>query len=102
MKYKIYAGLGGSFGGATFQYVDDFNTEEDAQDTAYLLAVQEYESYEGLHALPSWEDVRDELSDSYGPDEEPSDDDIREVYLDHRDNWLDYRVEKYEEGKDYE
>ena len=40
MKYKIYAGLGGSFGGATFQYVDDFNTEEDALDTAYLLAVQ--------------------------------------------------------------
>lgn len=58
--------------------------------------------YEGLHGLPSWEDVRDELNDSYGPDEEPSDDDIREVYLDHRDNWLDYRVEKYEEGKDYE
>lgn len=25
MKYKIYAGLGGSFGGATFQYVDDFD-----------------------------------------------------------------------------
>ena len=57
---------------------------------------------ENLCEMTGWEDVRDELSDSYGPDEEPSDDDIREVYLDHRDNWLDYRVEKYEEGKDYE
>lgn len=56
MKYKIYAGLGGSFGGATYQYIDDFSTEEDALDTAYLLAVQEYESYEGLHGLPSWEE----------------------------------------------
>lgn len=40
MKYKIYAGLGGSFGGATYQYTDEFRTEEDALDTAYLLAVQ--------------------------------------------------------------
>lgn len=94
MKYAIFAGLNGGFGGATFQYVDDFNTEEDALDTAYLLAVQEYESYEGLHGLPSWEDVRDELRDSYGLDEEPSDDDINEVYLDYRNNWLDYKVEK--------
>lgn len=39
MKYAIFAGLNGSFGGATFQYVDDFNTEEAALDTAYLLAV---------------------------------------------------------------
>ena len=28
MKYKIYVGLGGSFGGATFQYVDDFDSED--------------------------------------------------------------------------
>lgn len=97
MKYKIYAGLGGGFGGATYQYTGDFRIEEDALDTAYLLAVQEYESMEGLHGLPSWEDVRDELNDSYGPDEEPSDDDIYELYLECRDNWLDYKVEREEE-----
>lgn len=94
MKYKIYAGLGGSFGGATYQYTEDFDTEEEALDVAYDFAVQEYESYEGLYGLPSWEDARDELSKAYGPDEEPSEDDIREVYLDHRDNWLDYKVER--------
>lgn len=94
MKYKIYAGLGGSFGGATYQYTEDFDTEEEALDVAYDCAVQEYESYEGLYGLPSWEDVRDELSEVYGLDEEPSEDDIREVYLDHRDNWLDYKVER--------
>lgn len=97
MEYKIYAGLGGGFGGATYQYTDDFRTEEDALDVAYLLAVQEYESHEGICGLPSWEDVRDELSDSYCPDEEPSDDDIYELYLECRDNWLDYKVERVEE-----
>lgn len=94
MKYAIFAGLNGGFGGATFQYVDDFDSEEEALKAAYDKAVEEYESYEGLHGLPSWEDVRDELRDSYGLDEEPSDDDINEVYLDYRNNWLDYKVEK--------
>lgn len=102
MKYKIYAGLGGSFGGATYQHTDEFESDEDALDFAYGLAGLMYDSLEGLHGLPSWEDIRDELSDSYGPDEEPSEDDIYELYMERRDNWLDYRVEKYEEGKDYE
>ena len=86
--------MNGGFGGATFQYVDDFDSEEEALKAAYDKVVEEYESYEGLHGLPSWEDVRDELRDSYGLDEEPSDDDINEVYLDYRNNWLDYKVEK--------
>lgn len=94
MKYAIFAGLNGSFGGAIFQYVDDFDSEEEALNAAYDKAVEVYESYEGCHGLPSWEDVRDELRDSYGLDEEPSDNDINEVYLDYRNNWLDYKVEK--------
>ena len=32
MKYVIFAGLGGSFGGATFQYVDDFDSEDVRND----------------------------------------------------------------------
>ena len=32
MKYAIFAGLGGSFGGATFQYVDDFDSEDVRND----------------------------------------------------------------------
>ena len=30
MKYAIYAGLNGGFGGAIFQYVDDFDSENKA------------------------------------------------------------------------
>ena len=94
MKYKIYAGLGGSFGGATYQHTDEFKTEEDALDFAYALAGLMYDRLEGLYGLPSWEDIRDELSDSYGLDEEPSEDDIYELYMERRDNWLDYKVER--------
>ena len=94
MKYKIYAGLGGSFGGATYQHTDEFETDEDALDFAYGLAGLMYDSLEGLCGLPNWEAARDELSKAYGPDEEPSEDDIYEFYMERRDNWLDYRVEK--------
>lgn len=29
-------------------------------------------------------------------------DDVRERYIEEVENWIDYRVEEYEEGKDYE
>ena len=66
MKYAIFAGLNGGFGGATFQYVDDFDNEEEALDAAYDKAVEEYESYEGCHGLMDWEDVRNDLRESFG------------------------------------
>ena len=72
MKYAIFAGLNGGFGGATFQYVDDFDSE----------------------------DVRNGLRESFG--EEPGEEDVRERYIEEVENWIDYRVEEYEEGKDYE
>ena len=100
MKYAIFAGLNGSFGGATFQYVDDFNSEEEALNTAYDKAVEVYESYEGCHGLMDLEDVRNDLRESFG--EEPGEDDVRERYLEEVESWLDYGVEEYEEGKDYE
>lgn len=102
MKYAIFAGLNGGFGGATYQHTDEFETYEDALDFAYGLACLMYDRLEGLYGLPNWEAIRDELSKAYGPDEEPSEDDIYELYIERRDNWLDYRVEEYEEGKDYE
>ena len=100
MKYAIYAGLNGGFGGAIFQYVDDFDSEDEALATAHNMAIGEYESYEGCHGLMDLEDVRDDLRESWG--EEPGEDDVRERYIEEVENWIDYRVEKYEEGKDYE
>ena len=44
--------------------------------------------------------MRDDLRESFG--EEPGEDYVRERYLEEVESWLDYRVEEYEEGKDYE
>ena len=32
MKYAIFASLNGGFGGATFQYIDDFDSEDVRND----------------------------------------------------------------------
>ena len=100
MKYAIYAGLGGSFGGANYQFSGDFDTEEDALGTARIMAIEEYESYEGNYGLPNWEEVKEELIESYGPDEEVSDGDVQEVYLNYIDGWIDYYVEEVSDEED--
>lgn len=100
MKYAIFARLSGGFGGAIFQYVDDFDSEDEALGAAHDKAVEEYESYEGCHGIMDLEDVRDGLRESFG--EEPDEDVIMERYIEEVESWIDYRVEKYEEGKDYE
>ena len=99
MKYAIFAGFGGS-GGAIFQYVDDFDSEDEALGAAHDKAVEEYESYEGCYGLMDLEDIRNDLRESWN--EEPDEDDVRERYLEEVESWLDYRVEEYEEGKGYE
>lgn len=56
MKYKIYAGLSG---GATYQKTEDYSSMDEALEDAYVLAVEEYQSYEGCHGIMSWDDCRE-------------------------------------------
>lgn len=38
-QYNIYSGLGGSFGGANYQYTGLYETEEEAEDDAFQAAL---------------------------------------------------------------
>ena len=64
MRYKIYAGLGGGFGGATSQGVFEYDSLREAEEDAYNLAVEAYESYGGLHGLTNWDECKQELYDN--------------------------------------
>ena len=84
--YNIYAGLSGSFGGATYQGTGEFKSLSEAEDFAYDLAVEEYQSYEGYHGILSWYDVAeenglDEISDSV---------EIDNLYNEEMQDWMDY------------
>lgn len=86
MKYNIYAGLGGSFGGATYQGTGDFSSLDSAEEMAYRIASDEYESYEGYHGIRGWSDIADEEGLDYEEDE----DEINEMYEDEKESWMEY------------
>jgi hypothetical protein len=88
-KWKVYAGLGGGFGGAN--YIKTVSGSRDsAEKEAYQAAVEEYESYEGLHGLRTIDQIEEEDGVSY---EEAS-----QTYNDEMESWLDYYV-KPDDGK---
>lgn len=90
-KYKIYAGLGGGFGGANYQGTHEFATENEACNYAYNLAVEEYQSYEGCHGILSWDDCREDLLD-FDPDIEIDDGDVFCRYQEEIEAWIQYYV----------
>ena len=86
-KYNIYAGLGGSFGGANYKFTIEANSLEEAMDIAYQEAVEEYQQYEGLHGLRTWIDCAEEL----GVDiEEEDSEDVDDLYNSEIESWIDY------------
>ena len=96
-RYKIYAGLGGGFGGKSFQGIYEFKNDADAEQAAYTLAVEEYESYAGCHGLLDYEGAYEDLLESGLIDpEEMSEDEINDAvethYTEYMESWLDYEA----------
>lgn len=93
MKFRIFAGLGGGFGGAHYQGTFEYKSKEEAEQDAYEQAVEEYQSYEGYHGIMAWEDCERELMEFYYP-EIPTEDDIDNYYTEEIESWIDYSVEQ--------
>lgn len=101
-KYNIYSGLGGSFGGETYQYTGLYESEEEAWQDAYHSATAEYESYEGYHGIKDWQDCFNDLCEEKGldPDSENPDnyaEDIDIYYQNEIESWIEYRAVLTEE-----
>ena len=62
-----------------------YSMEDEAESIAYECAEEDYESYAGLHGLPSIDDVKEEYPDA---DEET----VYEIYYEYRDGWLNYEI----------
>jgi hypothetical protein len=80
-------------GGTECEGPREFNSKEDAQDEARMIAIDDYESFEGYHGIPDIGDIMEEMED-YGLDRDASEDDCWDVYYEQRDGWLDYWVEE--------
>lgn len=86
-KYKIFAGLEGTFGGANFLYANDFSSEEQAMEVAYYEAISLYESYSESQGLPTREDIREENPDWTNAE-------VEEAYLEEVEDRVYYYVEE--------
>lgn len=94
--YKIYAGLGGGYGDAKYQYTAEFNTEGEAETAAYVEACQLYDSYDP----EGWENLVIEAEGIV--DEEDYDDivdyrheveqEAERLDNEYRETWVDYYV----------
>lgn len=92
-KFKIYAGLSGGFGGATFCCVDDFHNKKDAEDFARQEAIDMYESYGGYHGLYTWDSMRQEIADD-GDISQVDDEDVDIAYMEDIESWITYFVKE--------
>lgn len=93
-QFKVYAGLGGGFGGAKYIETVEAATIEEAGQIAYEYAVEEYGDYEGLYGLTSYGDIVTSPAD-FGLDEDCEDEELLwEAYEEERSTWLDYYVKE--------
>lgn len=86
MKFEIRYALSGGFGGCKNKDWEEIEADdlEEANKIAYQSACEEYESYVGLYGLREVSDIMEED----GVDET----DAEIIYLDERENWLEYEV----------
>ena len=83
MKFNIYAGLGGSFGGADLVAEnEEFKDQEEAELRAWEEACQIFDQYDGGC---NWRDL-DTIMEEDGCEEE----DALQIWEDERENWLEY------------
>lgn len=92
MKYVINYGCGCGDN----EMIVEAKSEQDALNYAYQLAIDEYDSYAGLHGIPDVEDV----CEDWGIEDSGSDE-AWEKYCEEREGWLDYRVTIFDENNSW-
>ena len=75
----------------------EFNSQQEADEAAYQLAIDDYESFEGLHGIRSMREIAEEDFD-VDLDELDYDTamyiDIETTYIEERESWLRYHAEE--------
>lgn len=100
MKYNIYAGLSGGFGGASYQGTLEADSISDAEDYAYQLAVEEYESYAGMYGLADYGSLKEDYPIEEDESEEDYEDRISMLYEEEMETWLSYYAILEEDDKE--
>lgn len=94
--FKVYAGLGGGFGGAHYHGTYEYDSQEEALKDAYRLAEEEYQSYEGHHGILSYDDCLEDMRESGWISDDMTDAEIEDAvashYLEEIESWIVYEA----------
>lgn len=71
----------------------EFKNRHDAEEYAYDMAINDYESFEGYHGIPDIGDIMED-KEGYNLDEDATEDDCWEVYYEQRESWMNYWVKE--------
>lgn len=99
-KFNIWCGMGGGFNNVTFRGTYEYADEAEAYRDAWALALEDYQGYEGSHGILSWEEVKQDIMDSWPEEGEPSDEEVDDAYCEAVDGWVSVRVAPYVEGEE--
>ena len=89
-RYNIYAGLGGSFGGANYKFTIEANSLEKATDIAYQEAVEVYQDFEGTYGIMDWNDCAISLEIDPCTENDDLIAEVDELYNEEMENWIEY------------
>lgn len=98
MEYLLSYGLGGSFGGANNHQTEELDNLEEALEYAEELARDYYQSYEGMHGLMSWSEVKKQLLEEEA-ENDISDEDVECAYAEEVERWIVFDAKPYDENK---
>lgn len=101
-KYRIFAGLGGGFGGVQQCEIAECTSLKEATDLAYREACDQFDSQEGC-GMDGWNEFMDEAI-QYVSEEDFEDDEsayesaledyARQLENDARESWIEYYAEE--------
>lgn len=89
--YRLYVSSVG--GGTVCEGPLEFSSKDIATQVAYDMAVEDYESFEGLHGIPDIGDIMED-KEGYNLSEDASEDECWGVYYEQRESWLSYWAEE--------
>lgn len=89
-RYNIYAGLGGSFGGANYKFTIEAKSKEEAEEIAYNEAVEVYQDFEGTYGIMDWNDCAISLEIDPCTENDNLIAEVDELYNEEMENWIEY------------
>lgn len=88
-KFEIFYGTWQAHSDGIYEY----SSREEAEQDAYMKAIEDYQSYEGHHGILSYEECKEDAINSWGC-EDWTEEDFDQFYQETVDNTISWYVEE--------